>query len=231
MAAKAAYVAAPRGSDRSGLKEAVKRAHAGLEVAGLAKRLCVRGAEPLPWWRMEAQGLFSIYEQLGKCAGPPPSCSSNSHPATLSRRLPPSHTLLLTHPPLAWQCRAAQREARPQREHHQRRPQARQGVPLELARGRQRGRPAAQMGRHDRRSHQVDPSVGLLLPHIPCVSPRHAALRHATLRCATPRPRCAAPRHAHAAPRRAAPRRAALRCTAPRHTHAHALLRLAHVPR
>ena len=91
VAAKAAYVAAPRRSDRSGLKEAVKRAHAGLEVAGLAKRLCVRGAEPLPWWRMEAQGLFSIYEQLGKCAGPPPSCSSNSHPATLSRPHPPPH--------------------------------------------------------------------------------------------------------------------------------------------
>ena len=50
---------------------------------------------------------------------------------------------------------------------------------------------------------------------------RHAAPRHTTPRHATPtlRPR-------HATPRRAAPRRAA-----PRHTHAHALMRLAHVPR
>ena len=48
---------------------------------------------------------------------------------------------------------------------------------------------------------------------------RHATPRHAALRHATPTLRRAAPRHA------------ALRCTAPRHTHAHALLRLAHVPR
>ena len=77
VAAKAAHAAAPSTSDRSGLKRAVKRAHAGLEDAGLAKRLCVRGAKPPPWWRMEEVGLFSINEQLGKCV--PAHHLANAH--------------------------------------------------------------------------------------------------------------------------------------------------------
>ena len=88
--AKEAYEAAPRSGDRSGLKEAVKRAHDSLETAGLAKRLCVRGAEPLPWWRLEEMNLFSIYKQLGKCVLAAPHPQPHPQP---SLSLPAALTL------------------------------------------------------------------------------------------------------------------------------------------
>ena len=67
--AKADYAAAAQ-RDKGPLKAAVKRTFDQLEQAGLAKRLCVRGARPLPWWRLEEKGHFSIHKQLGKCVHP-----------------------------------------------------------------------------------------------------------------------------------------------------------------
>jgi hypothetical protein len=114
--ATAAYEAAPRSGDRSRLKEAVKRAHDSLEAAGLAK-LCVRGARPLPWWRLEEKNLFSIYQQLGKCALAHPAHSPHSHlaaahlaPGGGTPPPPPPHT---TYPLPTAQRGVAQREDRP----------------------------------------------------------------------------------------------------------------------